>query len=121
MLHKNSKIFQVIQSLFVSYILTAVLLLLLAFLMYKMKLSVQIMTLGVSAVYVLSCLAGGFVLGHGIKKQRLLWGLLAGAVYFLILFLVSVAEGGKMYADIKNMVIVALMCLAGGGIGGTFG
>jgi len=72
-----------------SYIFTAAMLLLLAFLLYKMNLSEKMVSLGIIAIYVISTFLGGYVAGKKLQSRKFIWGLLVGAAYFLVLAAVS--------------------------------
>lgn len=55
------------------------------------------------------------------KKERgLLWGLLAGAVYMAILFLLTALAAEKLQIAASGLMMLAV-ALAGGGIGGILG
>ena len=72
----------VLKSLLCSYTLTGVLLLILAFLLFKMDLSEAVVSVGIIVIYILSCFLGGLLLGRKMKKQKYVWGLLLGTGYF---------------------------------------
>ena len=60
----------VLKALLCSYTLTGILLLILAFLLFKMDLSERIVSVGIVAIYIMSCFLGGLVLGKKMKKQK---------------------------------------------------
>ena len=66
---------RLVRTLIITYIISAVLLSALAFALYRFRLPESQIALGVSAVYILSCLIGGFIAGKTIKSRRFLWGL----------------------------------------------
>ena len=106
-----------VKPLAASYIVTVLLMFLLAFVLYKMKLSSSQASLGVTAIYLLSCAVGGFITGKQMRNRRLLWGLLSGALYFAVLLLLSLAVSGGLQGDLKNMVSVLAPCLIGSAAG----
>ena len=63
---KNAKPLQMMKALLLSYAVTGVLLLVLAFLLYKMGLGESQVNLGIWLIYIVSCLTGGFYMG---KRQ----------------------------------------------------
>lgn len=82
----NRKIvLKVLSTLLIMYILTGVALFVLAFLLYKMELTENIVTIGITAIYVVSGLLGGIIIGKRMKTRRFLWGIIMGAAYFLVL------------------------------------
>ena len=106
-----------VKTLLISYAVTVILLFLFAFILYKMKLSGAQASVGVTVIYLLSCGLGGFITGKQMRTRRLLWGLLSGALYFTVLFLLSMLSGGSLSADLKNMFTVLGTCLAGSAAG----
>ena len=84
----NKKIvLKVLSTLLIMYILTGVALFVLAFLLYKMELTENIVTIGITAIYVVSGLLGGIIIGKRMKTRRFLWGIIMGAAYFLVLLI----------------------------------
>ena len=67
-----------------AWVVTALLLLLMALFLFKLELNESKVSLGMNAVYVLSCFFGGLAAGKGGKKRKFLWGLPTGTIYFLV-------------------------------------
>ena len=61
------------KALFVMYFITGALLLLLAFLLFKLQLSEEIVTIGILAAYVLSTFVGGLYIGKKMQSKKFLW------------------------------------------------
>ncbi|MCI8506527.1 MAG: TIGR04086 family membrane protein [Lachnospiraceae bacterium] len=114
----KSRPLSLVRSLLFSYILTGILLFVLSFLLYKMKLSRNQIRMGVCVVYVLSCLFGGFLAGKQIKNRRFLWGGLNGILYFAILFLLSLLLNKGFHAGIPGVLLNFTLCAGSGTIGG---
>ena len=108
----------VLKSLLFAYGLTGLFLFLLAFLLFQFDLGEAPVMAGILAVYVLSCLAGGFMAGKMVKKEKFLWGRLVGLGYFLLLVIVSFIVQGKWDMTLKHAVTTFLMCVGGGTLGG---
>lgn len=100
-----------------AWVVTALLLLLMALLLFKLELNESKVSLGMTAVYVLSCFFGGLAAGKGGKKKKFLWGLLTGAVYFLVLFLLSWNLGAERDGFL-SLILTGALCLGGGMLGG---
>ena len=81
-IRKNPKAMWMLKSLLVSYIVTGVLLVVLAMLLYRLELNEKTVSASIVAIYVLSTLAGGFILGKLMKVKRYIWGLGICVVYF---------------------------------------
>ena len=70
---KEVKVMTLIKILFVSYIITGILLLILALLLYKLDLGENQVNIGVIAIYLISCFAGGFIAGKRTGSRKFLW------------------------------------------------
>lgn len=114
----NSKVKVTIRSLFASYLLAAILLILLAFLLYQFHLKESQVGIAVTAIYVITCFIGGMLMGKGMKQRRFFWGFLLGAMYFAILFAASYFMGKGLPMDMGQVVRTFIICAASGTIGG---
>jgi putative membrane protein (TIGR04086 family) len=117
-LHRNSKVVVILRDLLVSYIITGLLLLLLAFLMLKADISGMILNGGILLTYILSSFTGGFLLGKSAEQKRFLWGLGMGALYFVTLVLISILTNSVMGMEAGRVVTVMAVCLFSGMLGG---
>ena len=81
----------IIKCMLGAYILTAGLLLLLAFLLYRFGLSEKVVSICIIAVYIIVTFLAGLLAGKKEKRKKFLWGLAMGALYFGILVVVSLA------------------------------
>ncbi|MBQ8814806.1 MAG: TIGR04086 family membrane protein [Lachnospiraceae bacterium] len=113
-----NKPFFLLKTLFITYLLTGILLLTLAFILYKLRLSNTQVQTGVYLIYILSCFLGGFLAGKKMKSRRFLWGMLMGGLYFVVLFLVSSLAGRPLESGFSYLLLVLGICLAGGTSGG---
>lgn len=111
-------VFFLLKSLLFSYILTAGLLLILAFLLYKMQLSEQPVAIAIVVIYVLATLFAGFITGKKMKSRKFLWGLMMGAAYFIVLALVSLAVKQSPEALGNSFFTTMFLCAGGGMLGG---
>ena len=112
------KIKTVLKSLFLAYALTGAFLLLLALLVFRLDLGTAPVAAGIVAIYVLSCLSGGFLAGKLMRKDKYFWGILVGLSYFLLLGAVSFAVQGKWDMSFQHTFTTFCMCLGGGALGG---
>ena len=72
---KNAKPLLMMKALVLAYAVTGILLLVLAFLLYKLGLGESQVNLGIMVIYILSSLLGGFYMGKKVKIRRFLWGM----------------------------------------------
>jgi len=114
----SSIIIRMLKTLLSSYIITGLLLLLLAFLLYKFQLSESKVNLSITVIYIFSSFIGGFLEGKMMKTKKFLWGTLSGLLYFFILLLVSVSSGQSFDGNASHFISTLLLCIAGGTLGG---
>lgn len=115
---KSNPVTAVFAAVFVMFILSGLLLMILAMLLYKMEPGESVIKIGVIVIYVISGLAGGFFLGKMMREQKFLWGLCAGAVYFVILFFVSATVRGGFDMELSRVATAFILCAASGMAGG---
>ena len=108
----------ILKSLLFSYAVTGIFLLFLAFLLFWFDLGEAPVSAGIVAVYILSCLLGGFMAGRILRKDKYLWGILVGVFYYLLLITVSFGVKGKWDMSLIHAVTTFFMCLGGGALGG---
>lgn len=112
-----NKVLSVFKVLLFEFIASVVLLLLVALIMYKAGLSQSTARILVLAVYVISTFLGGMVMGKAQKSKRLVWGFVAGALYFVVLILVSLVVNSGFTAE-NNVILAAACSVLGGCLGG---
>lgn len=115
---KEIKILWVLKALLLSYVVTGALLLLLALLLYRLQLDEQAVSAGIVAVYIVATLIGGLTAGKMAKSRRFLWGLVTGALYFVLLILITLGVYRTLDGSGIHMVTTFILCAGGGMIGG---
>lgn len=108
----------------VMYIISGVLLLFLALLLYKLDLSEAVVRIGIIVVYIASGFFGGFFIGRKMQDKKYIWGLAAGVMYFVLLFLLSFLFGRGMTEnaalDPVKAFTTLILCAVSGMAGGMF-
>lgn len=107
-----------IKILFMMYVVTLVLLLLLALALFKAELPAVASKVWLIAVYIVSGLLGGFLVGKRAKSRKFLWGFLIGLAYFLILLAASFALYKGVPGDWTHLITTLVLCAAAGTVGG---
>lgn len=113
-----------LKAFLISAVVSGLLLLLMAFILYKAGLSGMVEHILAAVVYVAGSFVGGFLLGKQEGKKRFLWGAAFGALYFLILLAVSMAlsgsgeEGMWQASALFQRLRVLFLCVLGGMAGG---
>lgn len=115
---KDNQIMWILKSLLVSYGITGILLMLLAAALYKLNLNEGSVSAAVSAVYVVSNLMGGIMIGKLAKVRRFLWGLGLGILYFVLLLLITFGVYHTWNGDSVHLMTALVLC-AGGGMAGA--
>lgn len=117
-LHQNTKMFALLKGLLISYIITALLLLLFSFLMLKMDLPSIVISGGINFAYIISAFIGGFFVGKSLEQKKFLWGLAMGVLYFLVLLMVSLLMNRVSPLPFGGLFTVFIICGLSGMLGG---
>lgn len=115
---KQTWVLPILKILLFMYIVTGILLVILAGLLYKMQLSEGVVSAGIVVIYVLSGFLGGFLSGKIMKTRKFLWGMVMGACYFLILTVGSIAFGHGIDMELSRFFTTLVLCIGSGMIGG---
>lgn len=110
--------FHIAKALIFAYIVTAVILLLLSFILYKVQIPSGVVSVGVILAYILSTFVGGFFIGKKVEARKFIWGIAVGAIYFLIIIIISIVLNKAAFGSAGSIVTVLGMCLLGGMLGG---
>ena len=102
----------------VAYILTAGLLLLLAFMLYRFGLSEKVVSLCIIGIYIVVTFAAGLIAGKRAGKRKFLWGLVMGIAYYVVLVIVSMIVNRGLQDVAGNMATVFFLCAGSGMLGG---
>ena len=112
------KVMWVLKSLLASYIITGILLLILAFLVYKFELDEQVVVGGIVSIYIISTFMGGFIIGKLTEVKKFLWGMIIGTIYVLLLFAISYGLYREFNTNGLNTISTIILCVGGGTFGG---
>ena len=115
---KESMLIPVLVILVTMYIITGMLLLLLAFLMYQMDLAEPVVNGAIIAIYIIAGFFGGFLMGKKTGVKKYLWGLLMGALYYGVLMLVGVVLPQGLDAEPVHLLSTMVLCLMSATAGG---
>lgn len=109
--------FCILKTLIVAYVITAGLLLITAFGLFRFNLPDWQITAAIVITYALSCFFGGYMLANAQKSKRMLWGMGFGILYFAVLAAVSFVLGNGTQTDFMAMIKSIVICLLAGGAG----
>lgn len=114
----SAKLLESIRCLLLAYLLTIILLLLLAFFVFQFNLGSSVVNITIICIYILTCFFGGFRLGKKVGSQRFLWGLMLGLLYIALLILISAFVNHGIALSSTTNITAFLLCLGGGMLGG---
>lgn len=112
------KIISFLWAILAAYATTAIVLFLLAFIMFKFDLDESVAQFAVTFVYILSAAVGALVLGKQMKKNKYIYGACMGLIYVAIIFAISLIAVGNGSILSSNGISTLLLCLCGGLLGG---
>lgn len=116
--NQKSSAMPILADLVAMYVITGLLLVLLAALLGHVEMSDAAVSIGIIATYIVSCFAGGFLIGKKKKRKKYLWGLCVGAFYFAVLLLGNLAVNRGLDGQIAQMLTTAVLCILSGMAGG---
>jgi len=108
----------VVVSIFGSYVVTFLGILVLAFVLLMFQITESSVDIGILIIYILAGLSAGFIVGKRTGSRKFLWGMISGAGYFLILFLLSIALGQNVNHLGNDLITTTLICIGSGTLGG---
>lgn len=115
---KESMLIPMLVILVTMYLVSGVLLLLLAFLMYQMDLTEPIVNGVIIVIYIIAGFLGGFLMGKKAGVKKYLWGLLMGALYYGVLILVGLFLHQGLEAEPIHLFSTMALCLLSAMAGG---
>ena len=117
-IQKDAKGMWILKALLFSYVVTGILLVLLAMLLYKFELNEKIVSGAIVGIYVVATLAGGMMIGRMAKMKRFLWGMGLGILYFGLLLLITLGVYRTLNGSGVNLMTTLILCAGGGMTGG---
>lgn len=112
------KIRGMLGALLCAWIVTGILLVILALLLWKLNLKESQVSVGITVTYLISCFAGGWVAGKKIQKRKFVFGLLTGICYFILLLGISILMKPGGSPQVQELLTSLALCAAGGMAGG---
>lgn len=114
----TEKVIFITKCMLAAYILTAGLLLLLAFMLYRFGLSEKVVSICIIGIYIVVTFAAGLIAGKREGRKKYLWGLAMGCAYYVILVIVSLIVNRGPQDIAGNMATVFFLCAGSGMLGG---
>lgn len=108
----------VLKTLIAGYVITVVMLFIIALCLYKMSLGEQIVGAGVLVTYGVSVFVGALMLAKIQKSKRLMWGIVYGMVYFAIILAASIIANKGISCNWPGLAKTFAVCVISGLVGG---
>ncbi len=112
------EILQVVKATVAVAVMTVILLLILAFMLFKFNLSDGFIMAGVYITYVVACFVGGLIIGKVRGEKKYIWGMVVGLVFFVTLTIISLIVTGELYGSGMKAIGALVACVLGGAVGG---
>ena len=117
---KNNPLLCLLRGLAAAFAITCIIFIGFGILLTYTDLSEKVLPMVSLGCTALSAAAAGFDWGSCMGQKGLLWGLLAGAAYTGILFLITGLAGNGIQIELSGLMTL-IVAMAGGGIGGILG
>lgn len=117
----TERLIALLKCLLASYLITGVMLLAVAGLLYKFSLGENVVDIGIIVVYCVSSLLAGLFFSKGATSRRFIWGMAAGAVYFLVICAVTFVVEGQIHLLSNSCITTLFICTGSGMLGGMLG
>ncbi len=114
----NHKLVILVKSVLISYLCTAILLFIIALLVYKAGIGATAISVLIVLTYIISAFMGGFITGKRVNDKRYLWGLSSSAIYLGIYLVLCLVTGFDDLASGAQYIKTALLVLFSGTLGG---
>lgn len=106
---------------FVSFVLTALLLVVVAFVLYQTKASVEHIGGAILLVYAVAAFVGGMIFSAQKDSRHYLMGGLFGLAYFGVIYGVSAVWNKSLSTMFPAILTTLLVCVLAGMLGGMLG
>lgn len=106
----------ILKALIAAYVISGIMLLFLAFLLYKFYLSDTTLAFGIVLIYLIANIIGGMITGKNVATRKFAWGILFGVIYVVILMAASMLLSS--IPDVKMLILPCIVCITGAMFGG---
>lgn len=117
----TERLVALLKCLMAAYLITGILLVVVAGVLYKFSIGENVVDISIIVIYCVSSLLAGLFFSKGAPNRRFIWGMLAGAAYFLIICAVSIVADPDFIPISNSSITTLLICLGSGMLGGMLG
>ncbi|MGL5258875.1 MAG: TIGR04086 family membrane protein [Lachnospiraceae bacterium] len=115
---KTSVIINILFFVLIGYVVSIILLFVLAFILFKFSLTEYVVHLVIVGIYIISSFLSGFLLGKKMETKKYVWGLLEGVIYFGILIVLSMVFKQSIASISEQGISTFFICVVSGMLGG---
>ncbi|MCC8097605.1 MAG: TIGR04086 family membrane protein [Eubacterium sp.] len=116
----KNPVLAVVLSVLAAYLITAAVFIVYAVLLTYTGLSEKYMQTVVASAVGVSAAVGGFICGKAVSKRGIVWGVLTGVMYGVIMVIAGSCINPDFVPGGKTLLIITVS-LCGGGLGGVLG
>lgn len=116
----NSRLLDMLKGMAIAYAITCIVFIAYGILLTYTGVSEENIPIVAMICTAISSAVAGFDWAKCAESRGILWGILAGLIYGIILFLAE-AFAGNGFRMSTSKIIMLLVAMAGGGVGGIFG
>lgn len=100
------------------FLVSCLLLCILSVFVWKMDGNIRFIGGGLIAIYVITTVSGGFIMGKLFGKHKFFWGFVIGALYFVILAVLGILGAGTQIQGNERIFPGFMICSIAGMLGG---
>ena len=117
---KKTPLAALLKGIVISYIITMLVFIIYAILLTYTNISPDYISITALVTTAASCIICGFVTAKASGSKGLLWGIVSGGCYMIIMFTLGFATI-PTFALNQKLVVSLCLALGGGAVGGVFG
>ena len=117
-LKRNPVIMLLVKAVLLSFIVSAILLLITSALMLGSNMSASFVGIFVIAIYIIANFLSGLIMGKGMEQRKFLWGIVSGLMYFVVIFVLSIFVMSTKDFSLMATIRTLLICTISGMVGG---
>ena len=117
---KGSPLTALMKGIIISYSLTMIVFIVYALLLTYSNVPENMVSPAALITTAISCILCGYITAKSAKSRGLLWGVLSGFCYMIIMFTIGFSTI-PTYELNQKMIISSCLALGGGGLGGILG
>lgn len=116
----NNPMFSMTKGVIIAYFITVTVFIIYGALLTYTEITEKNIQMVTMVTTVISVLVAGFISARGVSSKGLIYGMVSGVIYSLIMFMISICILPKIQLNSKIIMII-ILSICSGGIGGIIG